>query len=61
MEIQLEERPLALSVVVGPHTAPDIGLCVRAEPGEPVFNKVPDLIPVRPEDPIEELGVTLAM
>ena len=49
MDVQLEERPLGLPIVLGPQAAPDVGLRVGAEPGEPVFDQVPDLIQYGPE------------
>lgn len=59
MEVQLEERPFGLPVVLGPQAAPDVGLGVGAEPGEPVFDQVADLVPIRPGDAVKELEVAV--
>jgi hypothetical protein len=61
VEVQLKEGPLRLPVVLGPQAAPDVGLCVGAEPGEPLLDQVPDLIPVRPGDAVKKLGVAVTV
>lgn len=59
MQIQLEEGSFGLPVVPGAQTSPDVRLGVRAQPGEPVLDQVPDLIPEDSRDAVDELGVAL--
>lgn len=54
-----QRTPLGLPVILGPQTSPDVGLCVRAEPGEPVLDQGTNLVPVRTGDAVEELCVAV--